>query len=324
MSLPAILSERLRLPAVASPMFIVSGPELVIAQSCAGVVGSFPSLNAREPGQFREWLIQINEALAKYDAENPDQPSAPYAVNLIVHKSNDRLEEDLAILVEFQVPIVITSLGARADVNEAVHSYGGIVLHDVINNVFAHKAVERGADGLIAVAAGAGGHAGAQSPFALIQEIRAWFDGPLLLSGAIAHGRSVLAAQAAGADLAYIGSAFIATDEANAVADYKQMIVDSTASDIVYSNLFTGVHGNYLKPSVAAAGLNPDSLGQADPSAMNFGTAGESHGNGKKPWRDIWGSGQGIATVDAVVPTAAVVGRLTQEYADAKARLQLL
>ncbi|MEV6065002.1 nitronate monooxygenase family protein [Nocardia sp. NPDC052001] len=323
MSLPPILSERLRLPAVASPMFIVSGPELVIAQSRAGVVGSFPSLNARPQAQFREWLIQINEALAKHDAEHPEQPSAPYAVNLIVHKSNDRLEEDLATVVEFQVPIVITSLGARPDVNEAVHSYGGIVLHDVINDVFAHKAVERGADGLIAVAAGAGGHAGAQSPFALIQEIRAWFDGPLLLSGAIAHGRSILAAQAAGADLAYIGSAFIATEEANAVDGYKQMIADSSASDIVYSNLFTGVHGNYLRPSITAAGLDPDNLGQADPSAMDFGT-GDSPTIGPKPWRDIWGSGQGIAAVDAVVPTADLVDRLAREYADAKTRLAQL
>ncbi|MCU1642695.1 MAG: putative 2-nitropropane dioxygenase [Nocardia sp.] len=323
MSLPPILSERLRLPAVASPMFLVSGPELVIAQSRAGVVGSFPSLNARPQSQFREWLVRINEELAKHDAENPDQPSAPYAVNLIVHKSNDRLEEDLATVVEFQVPIVITSLGARADVNEAVHSYGGIVLHDVINNVFAHKAVERGADGLIAVAAGAGGHAGAQSPFALIQEIRAWFDGPLLLSGAIGHGRSVLAAQAAGADLAYIGSAFIATEEANATTDYKQMIVDSTAADIIYSSRFTGVHGNYLRPSIKAVGLDPDDLGDRDPSAMDFGTD-ESQTAEAKPWRDIWGSGQGIATVTAVTTTAEVVDRLATEYTAAKVRLQQL
>ncbi|WP_327144100.1 NAD(P)H-dependent flavin oxidoreductase [Nocardia sp. NBC_01327] len=323
MSLPPILSERLRLPAVASPMFLVSGPDLVIAQSRAGVVGSFPSLNARPQSQFREWLVRINEELAKHDAENPDRPSAPYAVNLIVHKSNDRLEEDLATIVEFQVPIVITSLGARADVNEAVHSYGGIVLHDVINNVFAHKAVERGADGLIAVAAGAGGHAGAQSPFALIQEIRAWFDGPLLLSGAIGHGRSVLAAQAAGADLAYIGSSFIATEEANATTDYKQMIVDSTAADIIYSSRFTGVHGNYLRPSITAVGLDPDNLGDRDPSAMNFGTD-DSQTTEAKPWRDIWGSGQGIATTAAVTTTAELVDRLITEYADAKIRLQQL
>lgn len=323
MSLPPILSERLRMPAVASPMFLVSGPELVIAQSRAGIVGSFPSLNARPQSQFREWLVRINEELAKHDADNPDQPSAPYAVNLIVHKSNDRLEEDLATVVEFQVPIVITSLGARADVNEAVHSYGGIVLHDVINNVFARKAVERGADGLIAVAAGAGGHAGAQSPFALIQEIRAWFDGPLLLSGAIGHGRSVLAAQAAGADLAYIGSAFIATEEANAAPDYKQMIVDSTAADIIYSSRFTGVHGNYLRPSITAVGLDPDNLGDRGPSDMDFGTD-NSQTTEAKPWRDIWGSGQGIATTTAVTPTAHVVDRLAGEYAEAKARLQQL
>ncbi|WP_067715270.1 NAD(P)H-dependent flavin oxidoreductase [Nocardia yamanashiensis] len=325
MTLPSILSARLRLPAVASPMFIVSGPELVIAQCQAGIVGSFPSLNARPQSQFREWLVRINEELAKWDADNPEQPAAPYAVNLIVHKSNDRLEEDLATVVEFQVPIVITSLGARPDVNEAVHSYGGIVLHDVINDFFARKAVERGADGLIAVAAGAGGHAGPQSPFALVQEIRAWFDGPLLLSGSIAHGRSILAAQAAGADLAYIGSAFIATDEANAVPGYKQMIVDSAAGDIVYSNLFTGVHGNYLRGSITAAGMDPDNLGQSDPSAMDFGTGeSESATPGAKPWKDIWGSGQGIGAVDAVVPTAAIVARLTREYAAAKERLASL
>ncbi|MFE6857819.1 NAD(P)H-dependent flavin oxidoreductase [Nocardia sp. NPDC057668] len=320
MSLPPILFDRLRLPAVASPMFIVSGAELVIAQCKAGVIGSFPSLNARPHAQFREWLVRITEDLAKYDADNPEQPAAPFAVNLIVHKSNDRLEEDLATVVEFQVPIVITSLGARPDVNEAVHSYGGIVLHDVINDVFAHKAVERGADGLIAVAAGAGGHAGAQSPFALVQEIRAWFDGPLLLSGAIGHGRSILAAQAAGADLAYIGSAFIATDEANAVPGYKQMIVDSGAADIVYSSHFTGVPGNYLRPSISAAGLDPDSLGDRDPSVMNFGTE-EPAGPEAKPWRDIWGSGQGIGTTDAVLPVADLVERLGAEYAEAKARL---
>ncbi|AYF74284.1 nitronate monooxygenase [Nocardia yunnanensis] len=325
MSLPPILSERLRLPAVASPMFIVSGPELVIAQSKAGIVGSFPSLNARPQSQFREWLVRINEELAKHDADNPEQPSAPYAVNLIVHKSNDRLEEDLATVVEHRVPIVITSLGARPDVNEAVHSYGGIVLHDIINDVFAHKAIERGADGLIAVAAGAGGHAGTQSPFALLSEIRAWFDGPLLLSGAIAHGRNILAAQAAGADLAYIGSAFIPTDEANAVPGYKQMIVDSAAADIVYSNLFTGVHGNYLRGSITAAGMDPDNLAQSDPSAMDFGTGDTEPGApGAKPWKDIWGSGQGIGAVDAVLPAAAVVERLTREYEAAKARLLTL
>ncbi|PBC55299.1 nitronate monooxygenase family protein [Rhodococcus sp. ACPA1] len=324
MSLPPILQDRLRLPVVASPMFIVSGPDLVIAQSTSGIVGSFPSLNARPQPVLREWLTRITEALAKHDANNPETPSAPYAVNLIVHKSNDRLDEDLATIVEFQVPIVITSLGARADVNEAIHSYGGIVLHDVINNKFAKKAVEKGADGLIAVAAGAGGHAGTLSPFALIQEIREWFDGPVLLSGSIAHGRSVLAARAAGADLAYIGSAFIATEEANADQGYKQMIVDSTASDIVYSNLFTGVHGNYLRGSIEAAGLDPNNLAVSDPSAMNFGVGEDADKSTKseaKPWRDIWGAGQGIGAVDAVVPAAEIVERLTREYADARARL---
>ncbi|MDV7084409.1 nitronate monooxygenase [Rhodococcus sp. IEGM 248] len=324
MSLPPILQDRLRLPVVASPMFIVSGPDLVIAQSTSGIVGSFPSLNARPQPVLREWLTRITEALAKHDANNPETPSAPYAVNLIVHKSNDRLDEDLATIVEFEVPIVITSLGARADVNEAIHSYGGIVLHDVINNKFAKKAVEKGADGLIAVAAGAGGHAGTLSPFALIQEIREWFDGPVLLSGSIAHGRSVLAAQAAGADLAYVGSAFIATEEANADQGYKQMIVDSTASDIVYSNLFTGVHGNYLRGSIEAAGLDPNNLAVSDPSAMNFGVGEDADKSTKseaKPWRDIWGAGQGIGAVDAVVPAAEIVERLTREYADARARL---
>ncbi|MDH6287323.1 NAD(P)H-dependent flavin oxidoreductase [Rhodococcus opacus] len=320
MSLPSVLSDRLRLPAVASPMFIVSGPELVIAQSTSGIVGSFPSLNARPQPVLREWLTRITETLAKHDANYPETPSAPYAVNLIIHKSNDRLDEDLATIVEFEVPIVITSLGARADVNDAIHSYGGIVLHDVINNTFAKKAVEKGADGLIAVAAGAGGHAGTLSPFALIQEIREWFDGPLLLSGSIAHGRSVLAAQAAGADLAYIGSAFIATAEADADQGYKQMIVDSTASDIVYSNLFTGVHGNYLRGSIEAAGLDPNNLAHSDPSAMSF-----SGGTAKtKAWRDIWGSGQGIGTVRSVQPTAELVDRLVSEYVAAKSYLLAL
>ncbi|MHA4853904.1 NAD(P)H-dependent flavin oxidoreductase [Rhodococcus sp. MSC1_016] len=324
MSLPPILQDRLRLPVVASPMFIVSGPELVIAQCTSGIVGSFPSLNARPQPVLREWLTRITEDLAKHDANNPETPSAPYAVNLIVHKSNDRLDEDLATIVEFEVPIVITSLGARADVNDAVHSYGGIVLHDVINDTFAKKAVEKGADGLIAVAAGAGGHAGTLSPFALLQEIREWFDGPVLLSGSIAHGRSVLAAQAAGADLAYIGSAFIATEEANADQGYKQMIVDSSASDIVYSNLFTGVHGNYLRGSIEAAGLDPNNLAVSDPTAMNFGVGEDADKSTKseaKPWRDIWGAGQGIGTVDAVVPAAEIVKRLTREYAAAKDQL---
>ncbi|WP_405136523.1 NAD(P)H-dependent flavin oxidoreductase [Nocardia sp. NBC_01388] len=323
MSLPPILSDRLRLPAVASPMFIISGPELVIAQCAAGVIGTFPSLNARPQSMLREWLTEITERLAKHDADHPEAPAAPYAVNLIVHKSNDRLAEDLATIVEFRVPIVITSLGARHDVNEAVHSYGGIVLHDVINNAFARKAVEKGADGLIAVAAGAGGHAGTQSPFALVQEIRDWFAGPLLLSGAIAHGRSILAARAAGADLAYIGSAFIATVEADADNRYKQMIVNSTAVDIVYSNLFSGVHGNYLRGSIEAVGYDPDNLPQSDPSAMDFGTR-ETPGPGPKPWRDIWGCGQGIGTIDAVVPVAEVVARLSDEYTSAARALSEL
>lgn len=322
MALPPILRDRLRLPVVASPMFIVSAPDLVIAQCTSGVIGSFPSLNARPQAVLREWLICITEALAKYDANHPESPAAPYAVNLIVHRSNDRLAEDLATIVEFEVPVVITSLGARTDVNDAIHSYGGIVLHDVINNTFARKAIEKGADGLIAVAAGAGGHAGTQSPFALIQEIRAWFDGPLLLSGSIAHGRSILAAQAAGADLAYVGSAFIATEEANADSRYKQMIVDSSASDVVYSNLFTGVHGNYLRGSIEAVGLDPDNLEQSDPSAMNFGTGGSVKSAPEvKPWRDIWGSGQGIGAIDALVPAAELIARLTDEYNEAKAAL---
>ncbi|WP_327191170.1 nitronate monooxygenase family protein [Streptomyces xinghaiensis] len=319
MSLPPGLKGRLRLPVVASPMFIVSGPELVIAQSASGIVGSFPALNARPQSALREWLEHITEELAKHDAGRPESPSAPFAVNLIVHRTNSRLEEDLATVVDFRVPIVITSLGARADVNDAVHSYGGIVLHDVISDRFARKAVEKGADGLIAVAAGAGGHAGTQSPFALVQEIRRWFDGPLLLSGSIAHGRSILAAQAAGADLAYVGSAFIATDEANAEERYKQMVVDSTAADIVYSNLFTGVHGNYLRASIEAAGLDPAALPGSDPSAMDFG---DRDIKGAKAWRDIWGAGQGIGTVGAVLPAAAVVERLAGEYAEAKRRLR--
>ncbi|MEE2058589.1 NAD(P)H-dependent flavin oxidoreductase [Rhodococcus artemisiae] len=325
MALPPILTQRLRLPVVASPMFIVSGPDLVIAQCTAGIVGSFPTLNARPQAQLREWLTQITEALAKYDANNPDTPSAPFAVNLIVHKSNDRLEEDLATVVDFQVPIVITSLGARADVNDAIRSYGGIVLHDIINNRYARKAIDKGADGLIAVSAGAGGHAGTQSPFALVQEIRQWFDGPLLLSGSIAHGRSILAAQAAGADLAYIGSAFIATTEANAVDDYKQMIVDSHADDIVYSNLFTGVHGNYLRGSIAAAGLDPDNLALSDPSAMNFDTGEKSDSaSTAEAWRDIWGAGHGVGALDAIVSAADLVERLDREYSDAHRQIREL
>lgn len=317
MSLPSVLQDRLRLPVVASPMFIVSGPELVIAQCTAGIVGSFPTLNARPQSMLREWLTRITEALAKHDADNPETPAAPYAVNLIVHKSNDRLAEDLATVVEFEVPIVITSLGARPDVNEAIHGYGGIVLHDIINNTFAKKAVDKGADGLIAVSAGAGGHAGTHSPFALIQEIREWFDGPLLLSGAIAHGRSVLAAQAAGADLAYIGSAFIATEEANAADAYKQMITESSAADIVYSNAFTGVHGNYLRGSITAAGLDPDHLTESNPGAMDFGI-GEDAAAGTtpeaKPWRDIWGAGHGVGAVSDIVPAGTLIDRFADEY----------
>ena len=308
MSLPASLSA-LRLPVIASPMFIVSGPELVIAQCKSGIVGSFPALNARPAAQLDEWLAQIT---AKLDGV---KGAAPFAVNLIVHKTNSRLEEDLATCAKWKVPLIITSLGAREEVNAAVHGWGGIVLHDVINDTFAHKAIEKGADGLIAVAAGAGGHAGSHSPFALVQEIREWFAGPLVLSGAIAHGRSILAAQAMDADLAYIGSPWIATPEANAPDDYKQAIVASQASDIVYSNLFTGVHGNYLRASILAAGLDPDNLPESDPSKMDFASGGA------KAWKDIWGSGQGIGTVKAVESVAARVERLASEYQVAKAEL---
>ena len=317
MSLPAILNDRLQLPVIASPLFIISCPDLVIAQCKAGVVGSFPSLNARPAEVLEEWLQRITRELAAYDAAHPDRPSAPFAVNQIVHKSNDRLEHDLALCVKYRVPIVITSLGARVDLNAAVHSYGGIVLHDVINDKFARKAIEKGADGLIAVASGAGGHAGVLSPFALIQEIREWFAGPLVLSGAIANGGAVLAAQAMGADLAYVGSAFIATEEANATEAYKQAIVDGRADDIVYTNLFTGVHGNYLKASIIQAGLDPDHLPESDPSKMNFGGGSAK----SKAWRDIWGSGQGIGAVKSVVGAAALVDRLKQEYAAAQARI---
>ncbi|MFT4234380.1 MAG: nitronate monooxygenase family protein [Microbacterium sp.] len=315
MTLPEILSGPLTVPVVASPMFICSGPELVTAQCQAGIVGSFPALNARPAEALDDWLTEVEESNAAYAVANPDTYVAPFAVNQIVHRSNDRLAHDMEVVVKHRVPIVITSLGARPDVNEAVHSYGGIVLHDVINNVFAHKAIEKGADGIIAVAAGAGGHAGTQSPFALLQEIRDWFDGPLLLSGAIAHGRSVLAARAAGADLAYVGSAFLATDEARAADDYKQMIVDSTAGDIVYSNLFTGVHGNYLRGSIAAAGLNPDDLPASDPSKMDFA----SLIGGAKAWRDIWGSGQGIGAVKKQLPTAELIAQLKRQYDEALA-----
>jgi nitronate monooxygenase len=309
--LPLVL-QSLKFPVIASPLFIISNPKLLIAQCKAGVVGSMPALNARPAEQLEEWLIEITEALAAHDRDHPDQPAAPYAINQIVHKSNDRLEHDMALCVKYKVPIIITSLGAREDVNAAAHSYGGIVLHDIINNKFAKKAIEKGADGLIAVAAGAGGHAGVKSPFALIQEIREWFDGPVALSGSIATGGAVLAAQAMGADFAYIGSAFIATDEARAAEDYKQAVVDGTSDDIVLSNLFTGVHGNYLAPSIRKAGLDPDHLPESDPSQMNFGGAAQ------KAWKDIWGCGQGIGAVKAVVPTAELVARLKREYQAAK------
>ena len=318
MSLPQSLSERLRLPVVGAPLFIISNPDLVIAQCKAGVVGSFPALNARPAEELERWLERITSELAEYDAANPDEPSAPFAVNQIVHGSNDRLQHDLDLCVKYKVPIVITSLGAKEFVNDAIHSYGGLVFHDIINDKFARKAVAKGADGLIAVAAGAGGHAGTISPFALVQEIREWFDGPLLLSGAIASGQAVLGAQAMGADLAYIGSAFIATAEANAVEAYKRAIVDNAAADIVYSNLFTGVHGNYLRPSIEAAGLDPDNLPESDPSKMNFGSGG---GMESKAWKDIWGCGQGIGAVKAVVSTEEMVGNLSREYDEARQRI---
>ena len=316
MSLPSSLASKLRLPVIGSPLFIISNPDLVLAQCKAGVVGSFPALNARPAEALDEWLARITEDLAAYDRAHPDEPSAPFAVNQIVHKSNDRLEHDVAACVKYRVPIVITSLGARPDLNDAIHSYGGIVLHDVISIEHAHKAIERGADGLIAVAAGAGGHAGALSPFALLQEIRAWWDGPLALSGSIASGSAIFAAQAAGADLAYIGSAFIATEEANATEAYKRAIVDAKAEDILYTNYFTGVLGNYLKPSIRNAGLDPAALPQADPSKMNFGSGTDT----KKAWKDIWGCGQGIGAVSDVLPTAALVARLADEYEAAVAR----
>ncbi len=319
MALPEIFNT-LRLPAVASPMFIISNPDLVIAQCKAGIVGSFPALNARPAEQLDVWLTKITEELDRYNQANPDTPAAPFAVNQIVHRSNDRLEHDIEACVRHKVPIVITSLGARTDLNDAIHSYGGITLHDIINNRFAKKAIEKGADGLIAVAAGAGGHAGTISPLALISEIREWFDGPLLLSGAISTGDSILAAQAMGADLGYIGSAFIAASEANADERYKQAIVDGSAADIVYSNLFTGVHGNYLRPSIEAAGLDPDNLPESDPSKMNFGSGGNSDA---KAWKDIWGCGQGIGGVKAIEPVSAMVARMTEQYQRARQRLCL-
>lgn len=317
MSLPPIL-QRLRIPVIAAPMFIVSNPRLVIAQCTSGIVGSFPALNARPAEKLDEWLHEITETLAAWDRENPDRPAAPYAVNQIVHRSNDRFEHDMEACAKWKVPIVITSLGARVELNEAVHSWGGITLHDIIDDRFARKAVEKGADGVIAVAAGAGGHAGRWSPFALIQEIRQWFDGPLILSGAIANGGSVLAAQAAGADLAYVGSPFIATEEANAPEAYKQAIVDSGAADIIYSDLFTGVHGNYLRSSIVNAGLDPDNLAAGSLDTMKFGSGGSSK---SKAWRDIWGSGQGIGVIDRVRPTAEYVDMLAEQYAAAKARI---
>ncbi|MDE2400842.1 MAG: nitronate monooxygenase [Burkholderiales bacterium] len=317
MPLPEVL-KRVQFPVIASPMFILSVPALVIAQCQAGVVGSMPSLNARPASQLDDWLAEITETLAAYNAANPDRPAAPFAINQIVHKSNDRLEQDLALCVKYKVPLVITSLGARTDVNEAVHSYGGLVMHDIINNKFARKAIEKGADGLIAVAAGAGGHAGTISPFALIQEIREWFEGPLALSGAIATGRGVLAAQAMGADFAYIGSAFIATHEARAAEAYKQMVVDSNSQDIVYSSQFTGVNGNYLRGSISNAGLDPDKLAIGDPSQMTFGSGGDS---AAKVWKDIWGCGQGIGAVKKVVPVSELVARLKAEYEEARQRL---
>jgi nitronate monooxygenase len=318
--LPAALSN-LPLPIIGSPLFIISTPKLVIAQCTAGVVGSMPALNARPASQVDEWLAEITEALAAWDKAHPDNKAAPYAINQIVHKSNDRLDHDMAMCAKYKVPVIITSLGARVDINEAVHAWGGVVLHDIINNNHAHKAIDKGADGLIAVAAGAGGHAGTKSPFALIQEIRQWFDGPLALSGSIATGDAVLAAQAMGADFAYIGSAFIATEEARAMDGYKQSIVDSNSDDIVYSNLFTGVHGNYLKPSIRNAGLDPDNLPVSDPSKMNFGNV--DGGGAKKAWKDIWGCGQGIGAIDQVLSTADYVAKLRREYNAARQRLGL-
>ena len=309
--------RRVRFPVIGSPLFIISNPTLVIEQCKAGIVGSMPALNARPASQLDEWLAEITETLAAHDRAHPENPSAPFAINQIVHKSNDRLEHDVELCAKYKVPLVITSLGAREDVNQAVHSWGGVVMHDIINNRFAHKAIEKGADGLIAVAAGAGGHAGVKSPFALIQEIREWFDGPVALSGSMATGGAVLAAQAMGADFAYIGSLFIATLEARASEAYKQCIVESNSDDIVYSNLFTGVHGNYLAASIRQAGLDPEHLPESDPSVMNFG------GNAVKAWKDIWGCGQGIGVVKSVQPAAEVVARLKREYQAARERLGL-
>ena len=317
--LPPVL-KNLPFPVIGSPLFIISNPKLVIEQCKAGVVGSMPALNARPAAQLEDWLAEITETLAAYNKANPDQPAAPFAINQIVHKSNDRLEHDMEMVVKYKVPIIITSLGARTDVNEAIHSYGGVVLHDIINNMFARKAIDKGADGLIAVATGAGGHAGVKSPFALIQEIRTWFDGPVALSGSISTGDAILAAQAMGADFAYIGSAFIATEEARASEGYKQAIVKGTSDDIVYSNLFTGVHGNYLRPSIVAAGMDPDNLPDGDVKTMNFANG---EGSKAKAWKDIWGCGQGIGAIDKVMTTAEYVARLKREYAAARQRLAL-
>ncbi len=320
MALPPVLRDRLRLPVIASPLFIISTPDLVIAQCKAGIVGSFPALNARPASLLDEWLHRITEELAEWDRDHPDTPAAPFAVNHIVHKSNDRLEHDVEMSTKWKAPIIITSLGAKEEVNQAAHSYGGVVLHDVITDKFARKAIEKGADGLIPVAAGAGGHAGTLSPFALIHSLREWFDGPIALSGSIANGHAILGAQAMGADLAYIGSAFIATQEANADPAYKDMIVASSGEDITYTNLFTGVHGNYLTPSIIAAGLDPNDLPQSDPSKMNFGSGGNQKA---KAWRDIWGCGQGIGAVKSVPTVAEAVARLSAEYETAKAELAL-
>ena len=314
--------DRLPFPVIGSPLFIISNPKMVIEQCKAGVVGSMPALNARPAAQLDDWLAEITETLAAYDAEHPDKPSAPFAINQIVHKSNDRLEHDMRLCAKYKVPIIITSLGAREDVNQAVHAWGGVVLHDVISNVFAHKAIEKGADGLIVVAAGAGGHASVKSPFAMVQEIRQWFDGPLALSGSIASGGAILAAQAMGADFAYIGSAFIATEEARAVDGYKEMITKSNSDDIVYSNFYTGIHGNYLKGSIRNAGMDPDNLPVSDPSKMNFST-GEGASTAKA-WKDIWGCGQGIGAITEVVSTADMVARFKREYAQARERVLAL
>jgi nitronate monooxygenase len=317
MSMPALFKGRLSIPVIGSPLFIISVPDLVIAQCKAGVVGSFPALNARPATLLDEWLARIKEELAAYDRAHPERPSAPFAVNQIVHKSNNRLDHDMALCEKHKVPMIISSLGAREEINQAVHNWGGIVFHDVINQKFAHKAIEKGADGLILVAAGAGGHAGTISPLAFVAETRQWFDGPIALSGAIGNGKAIRAARILGADFAYVGSAFIATLEANAVEKYKEMIASSTADDIVYSNLFTGVHGNYLKPSILAAGMDPDALPTSDPSKMNFGTDASGERAKPKAWKEIWGSGQGIGSVEKIMPAAELIARFKKEYDEA-------